>query len=201
MYDAYRMPPAPPPPPMPPPRKPFWTRPKVGAAGVVLGLLIGFAGSGDGDPAEAAPEEAAPSAPAEVVPQGMSEEEVEARVDVAVDEAVTGLEEDLLSQEEQSAADLEAVRRQAAKAQDKAVDRAVDKAVARALASVPQEPVDAPEPAPAAAPEPAPAPSTDPRFEYCSDATAAGYGNYVAGQDPEYDWYDDADGDGVVCET
>jgi micrococcal nuclease len=41
----------------------------------------------------------------------------------------------------------------------------------------------------------------DPRFPYCSDANAAGYGNYVRGRDPEYGWYDDRDGDGVVCES
>jgi hypothetical protein len=42
--------------------------------------------------------------------------------------------------------------------------------------------------------------SLDPRFEYCYQATDAGYGPYYEGRDPEYDWYDDADGDGVVCE-
>lgn len=46
-----------------------------------------------------------------------------------------------------------------------------------------------------------PDPSTDPRFQYCSDANDAGFGDYVAGRDREYQWYDDADGDGVVCET
>lgn len=40
----------------------------------------------------------------------------------------------------------------------------------------------------------------DPRFPYCSDANAAGYGNYVANKDPEYSWYYDADSDGIVCE-
>lgn len=40
----------------------------------------------------------------------------------------------------------------------------------------------------------------DPRFRTCTDATAAGYGPYVRGRDPEYDWYVDADSDGVVCE-
>lgn len=41
---------------------------------------------------------------------------------------------------------------------------------------------------------------TDRRFDTCTEANAAGYGNYRAGEDPEYDWYDDRDNDGVVCE-
>ena len=41
---------------------------------------------------------------------------------------------------------------------------------------------------------------SDPRFGGCHDAVANGYGPYVAGRDPEYDWYGDADGDGVNCE-
>ena len=61
----------------------------------------------------------------------------------------------------------------------------------------------------AAAPAPAPQPQplagsgggTDPQFSYCYEANDAGYGPYYQGQDPEYDWYDDADGDGVVCES
>ena len=40
----------------------------------------------------------------------------------------------------------------------------------------------------------------DPRFQTCGAALAAGFGNYRAGIDPEYDWYWDRDGDGVVCE-
>jgi hypothetical protein len=40
----------------------------------------------------------------------------------------------------------------------------------------------------------------DPRFPYCTDAIAAGYGPYTKGIDPEYAWYRDGDGDGVVCE-
>lgn len=41
---------------------------------------------------------------------------------------------------------------------------------------------------------------TDPRFSYCYEAKAAGYGPYVEGRDPEYAWYTDADNDGDVCE-
>lgn len=60
----------------------------------------------------------------------------------------------------------------------------------------------APSPPPtAAAPPPPPAGGgTDPRFDTCKDAIAAGFGNYRRGIDPEYDWYRDADSDGIVCE-
>ena len=47
---------------------------------------------------------------------------------------------------------------------------------------------------------PPPEPETDPSFETCRDAIAEGFGPYVQGEDPEYDWYDDRDEDGVVCE-
>ena len=61
---------------------------------------------------------------------------------------------------------------------------------------------EAPAPAPPPPPTPAPAPpATDPRFDTCGEAIAAGYGPYHRGQDPEYDWYRDADSDGVVCES
>ena len=40
----------------------------------------------------------------------------------------------------------------------------------------------------------------DPRFATCKAAKAAGYGPYYRGKDPEYAWYRDADGDGIVCE-
>jgi Protein of unknown function (DUF1524)/Excalibur calcium-binding domain len=43
--------------------------------------------------------------------------------------------------------------------------------------------------------------SNDPRFSYCYQAVAAGYGPYYRGTDPEYWWYTDGDGDGVVCES
>jgi hypothetical protein len=49
------------------------------------------------------------------------------------------------------------------------------------------------------APAHAPDGQTDPRFPFCKDLPA-GYGPYYEGTDPEYDWYRDADSDGVVCE-
>lgn len=42
--------------------------------------------------------------------------------------------------------------------------------------------------------------SLDPRFPTCKAANAAGYGPYRQGADPEYDWYRDADHDGLDCE-
>jgi len=55
------------------------------------------------------------------------------------------------------------------------------------------------------APKPTPTASTptndlDPRFDTCGEANDAGYGPYVSGKDPEYDWYRDRDHDGIVCE-
>ena len=42
-------------------------------------------------------------------------------------------------------------------------------------------------------------PKLDKRYEYCN-RLPAGLGPYVKGVDPEYEWYTDRDGDGVVCE-
>jgi hypothetical protein len=44
------------------------------------------------------------------------------------------------------------------------------------------------------------APRTDPRYPTCAAAKRAGYGPYRSGIDAEYRWYQDRDGDGVVCE-
>ena len=63
----------------------------------------------------------------------------------------------------------------------------------------------APEPEPEPEPELAPVPTEeqaqlDPRFRTCGLAKENGYGPYVQGVDPEYEWYRDGDGDGTVCE-
>ncbi|WP_066373414.1 thermonuclease family protein [Herbidospora mongoliensis] len=58
---------------------------------------------------------------------------------------------------------------------------------------------------PTTSPSPSPTPTgggsgNDPRFDTCAKANAAGYGPYYKGSDPEYAWYQDRDGDGIVCE-
>ena len=55
------------------------------------------------------------------------------------------------------------------------------------------------------APKPTPAPTKttsnlDPRFDTCGEANDAGYGPYVSGINPEYDWYQDRDHDDIDCE-
>jgi hypothetical protein len=39
----------------------------------------------------------------------------------------------------------------------------------------------------------------DPQFRSCAEAVAKGFGPYDS-DDPEFGWYDNADGDGRVCE-
>lgn len=48
--------------------------------------------------------------------------------------------------------------------------------------------------------KPSPSEKTDPRYPTCAEANAHGYGPYRRGVDPEYAWYQDRDGDGLVCE-
>ncbi|MFC0866293.1 excalibur calcium-binding domain-containing protein [Sphaerimonospora cavernae] len=56
-------------------------------------------------------------------------------------------------------------------------------------------------PAPEATPNPQPdGTGDDPRFGTCEEAIQHNYGPYRRGIDPEYDWYIDRDGDGIVCE-
>ncbi|MDP9864158.1 MULTISPECIES: thermonuclease family protein [Streptosporangium] len=64
----------------------------------------------------------------------------------------------------------------------------------------PPKPTTTPEPRPTPRPSDTGSGGTDPRFRTCGEANAAGYGPYRRGVDPEYGWYQDRDGDGVVCE-
>lgn len=202
MYDAYR-------PPRPARRQSsrgavgLWSALAGFGAGALatafLVIAVGGPANDAGPDDEPRPAAAPASAPDE---QGFTQEELDAQlaalaeekdaemadtVDVALEEAQA------TAQGEQDEAVARAVkqtrRAERARAREK-VAAAVDAAVQEALAE--QEPVGFADP---------PAASTDPRFSYCYEANDAGYGNYVQGVDPEYDWYDDADNDGVVCET
>lgn len=57
-----------------------------------------------------------------------------------------------------------------------------------------------PPPPPPPAPVAAPVQAADPDYGTCKEAKAHGAGPYIKGQDPEYNWYRDADNDGIVCE-
>lgn len=72
---------------------------------------------------------------------------------------------------------------------------AAEKAAADAAAATQMQSLVAPPPATRGGGS-----ATDPRFRTCKEAKANGYGNYRQGTDPEYDWYRDADNDGIVCE-
>lgn len=61
----------------------------------------------------------------------------------------------------------------------------------------PSSPAPTPDPDPTVPQVP---PAGDPRFSTCTAAKKSGYGPYFRASDPEYHWYVDRDGDGVVCE-
>lgn len=73
-----------------------------------------------------------------------------------------------------------------------------DAPVLAPVADPPHSP--APDPAPTPAPKPEPPRARDPNYGTCKEAKAHGAGPYHRGRDPEYDYYQDRDGDGVVCE-
>jgi hypothetical protein len=82
------------------------------------------------------------------------------------------------------------------------VTKAEQDALLRILQPCPAAPL---EPSPIlaefeSAPDLAETVGADPRFSSCSEAKAYGLGPYQQGEDPEYGWYTDGDGDGVVCE-
>ena len=175
----------------------FWTRTKVGIVAGVAGLLIGVSGSGE-DAVEAPPAVAAdPTVQVDLTRALEENADLEASLQEARDDA----SEEVRTVTKQ-------LKKQARAAQRSAVQAAVTKvrteeqrktaaAVQAAKAAVASAPVASAAPVPLASTSSA----TDPRFNYCYEANDAGYGPYYRGQDPEYDWYDDNDGDGIVCET
>jgi micrococcal nuclease len=107
----------------------------------------------------------------------------------------------------EAAAKAEAERKTAEEAARRAAEEAERKAAEEARLAEEQRQRDeearkATESAPVGGGSSAPAPSvgTDSDYGTCKAANAAGKGPYVAGVDPEYGWYQDRDGDGIVCE-
>ncbi|MFI5428251.1 excalibur calcium-binding domain-containing protein [Aeromicrobium sp. UC242_57] len=160
------------------------TKSGIGLAAGVLGLLLGLGlGAEDVEGAVTEAEQEAQRTLADVREESaasLAEVEAEAR---AATEKLESQQEALVDDAVSDA--VAAERPSAASSIDKAVASAVKKAANK--------------PAPAARPQPL-ASSTDPHFGTCGEANAAGYGPYRRGADEEYGWYQDRDGDGLVCE-
>lgn len=178
--------------------KPFWTRAKVGVVAGVVGLIVGVAGVG-GDPEADTPT-------ASITTEGDDGSAHETELAQALEEN-SSLEDQL----QKERADAEKALRAAAKSAKQTQRQAVQAAVAKVRQEERAKTAAAVQAAKSAAAAAAAAStpvnpfassggSTDPRFSYCYEANDAGFGPYYQGQDPEYDWYDDRDGDGVVCE-
>lgn len=160
-------------------KRSWWTgRPAVGVVALLIGLGIGSAGGGD---TEAVKDQAEKDAQAKI-----------ARIQGEAEELVDDVKEDALGAQEEAVDDAVAAAVAKEKARrttliDKAVTAAVKETKADLKAATPTEPKTL-------------VSSTDPRFDTCGAANAAGYGNYRRGSDVEYGWYQDRDNDGVVCE-
>ncbi|KQY56694.1 hypothetical protein ASD30_10290 [Nocardioides sp. Root140] len=169
----------------------------AGVCGVVLGAIGGVGGSAGEE--QAAKE---PTNDASLIS--------EADVDEAVAEATEQLEQDLGEKEDEIAAtneeitaakdDLKVVRGKlvAVKKSSAAAKRKAAKALATERAKVAEAQESTPVQTFADTPA---APTTDPQFGTCGEANDNGYGPYQSGVDTEYGWYDDRDGDGIVCES
>jgi hypothetical protein len=148
----------------------------IGMAAGVAGLIIGLASAGDAD---AAKDEAEKDAQVKIA---RIQDQIDERLDEAKQQALVDEQETI--DDAVATAVAEEKTRQAALTK-KAVAAAVKETKADLKVSTqPKTLVSA----------------NDPRFDTCGAANVAGYGNYRKGSDPEYDWYDDRDNDGFVCE-
>lgn len=180
---------------------PFWSRTKVGVAAGIVGLVLGSAGAASGDDTGSAKKD-----------DKSSSSLAAADLNGAVEKATDELEDELEQEQAEAEAAVSDAEQVAAKAKTDAAKAKKDlaafkkqakvtkaKAVAAAIAAerARQAAVEPPAPVPFADTSN----DTDPRFSYCYEANDAGYGPYRDGVDPEYDWYDDRDDDGIVCES
>lgn len=183
-------------------KPPFWSRTKVaalmGVVGLLVGLLVGLAAGGDADGADSGDHESVAAPPA------ASPADTEAAVDQAVDQTARAWRARMAALRTREDHRLALARREARRRQQQAVRKAVAAERAKAAQALAQAKARA-----AASSSSAASSSTastgrggrvDPRFSYCYQANAAGYGPYWRGRDAEYYWYEDADNDGEVCE-
>lgn len=180
-------------------RRGFWPS-VVGAIALLVGVAIGAGGEPSDDQVTASPQYVAlaaerDQAAAELLAATTALDEAESREKALADreDELADLEGDLdAATQAQHDRETEIADRESAVAdrEDAVQDRedAADEAEAEAEAEDRGHAVDPP------------ADSLDPRFGTCREALANGYGHYVIGVDPEYEWYRDADSDGVVCE-
>jgi len=152
----------------------------IGVASGLAGLVIGLASAGDTEAAkDEAKAEANKAAQAKIA---LIRDQTDERVDEAKQEALAN-EQEAIDEAVTAAVDEEKARR----------SKLIKQAVAEAVKETKADLKTSAEPKTLVS-------QTDPRFDTCGAANAAGYGNYRRGSDPEYEWYDDRDNDGVVCE-
>lgn len=176
----------------------FWTRTKVGFASGLVGLALGL-GLGTTTEATDPQPEASP---------GLTQNDVNAATERTAEDWGTRLKQ----QEEAAARAASSAAKRAKSTQQRAVKKAITRTrrseasqaastLKRAVAEARREATEEAQQAAAPSVQPfAAGGGTDPHFTYCYEALDAGYGYYVRGQDPEYEWYHDSDNDGVVCE-
>ncbi|MGJ9412568.1 excalibur calcium-binding domain-containing protein [Aeromicrobium sp. CF4.19] len=152
----------------------------IGLTAGVVGLIVGVGfGGTDVETIERDAQASADERIDEVEDEAAKEVRLlRGELDEQIDSAVTDAVDEAVAEEKAKRSRL------IKKAVTKAVDETTSEMEAQQLVSQPETVED----------------STDPQFDTCGAANAAGYGNYREGADPEYDWYQDRDNDGVVCE-
>lgn len=182
--------PAPPPPPSPRQRGAWWkSKPVIALASALIGLIGGLSMTGSGHSDALA-------------------QKVHALTDERsnLKSQVLQLQESAIAQsdvDQQVAEAVDQARTEATAAQKEAVADAVAKERQRAARLVAAAKKSAAEKSPSSSPSTTGeggGGTDDPRFSTCAEANSAGYGPYTSGVDSEYAWYQDRDGDGVVCE-
>lgn len=175
-------------------KKPFWTRAKTGAAAGLVGLLLGVVFGASGEPSVT---EDTPAVQA-LVSERVAEQTEQ------FDDETAALNEELEETKDAAAAAAASADARIAEAKKAAAKakRAAERARSQAAEAAAAPPVStfADTGSTSGGGGAAAGSGSDPIFGTCGEANANGYGDYQQGRDPEYDYYDDRDNDGWVCE-